>query len=167
MDVSRGRTDGFRLLDVYQIKPRDVCHCVLTEPSTGRETQHHQAGRQDRLAGQGGVGGRFRLLAGGERGGAGLGADVDQTLAGLEAGQRLGAGQGGQRAAQAQHGRGVFFSCTHRGRVRTHGDAASFILHTAHSGGGGGRGPRAGVNRAFVRRHMCRGGPVPKAFRDK
>lgn len=83
-------------------------------------------------------GGRSRLLAGGEREGAGLGADVDQTLAGLEAGQRLRAGQRGQRAAQAQHGRGVVFSCTHRGRVRTHRDAAHFILHAAHSGGGGG-----------------------------
>lgn len=71
-------------------------------------------GGQGRQTGEERGGGAWRLLTGGERGGAGLGADVDQALVGLEAGQRLGAGQEGQGAAQAQHGRGLVLPCRQR-----------------------------------------------------
>lgn len=84
-------------------------------PSGRRRSITRWAGRRVRR----GEAGLLRLLAGGQRGRAGLGADVDQALAGLEAGQRLGAGQGGQRAAQAQHGRGVVLPCRQR-RGRGH-----------------------------------------------
>lgn len=48
----------------------------------------------------------WRPLAGRE-GRTVLCADIDQALAGLEAGQRLAAWEGGQGAAEAHQGRGV------------------------------------------------------------
>lgn len=90
-------------------------------------------GGQGRQTGEERGGGAWRLLAGGERGGAGLGADVDQALAGLEAGQRLGAGQEGQGAAQAQHGRGLVLPCRQRGGS----DGAQLTPPTVEGGGDG------------------------------
>lgn len=114
-------------------------------------------------ASPGGTGGRGsisvagRELAGSERR-AGFRADVDQTLAGLEAGQRLGARQGGQRATETQHGGSIVFSYGDKtAQKKKHNKNEPLMAHTSRRPR---QTPSTAIKPVFVRVRMytCMGG---------